>query len=177
MYRNFNLRNTVDRMQHIQTTGAWVLLKLWLAPNALITHLKKLYPGPISDKEIIKQSAWPNERSGKWWPGICRQGVLIIQDIVPKGVFVKIPHFLQNGRFTATKNTAKCRIHVKRAYARLKYFNGTKFGTLLLKMLCLQIISTLCCLCKFLVCSQLLFIVFHIFSKPENQLWTSTCQN
>jgi len=47
-----------------------------------------------------------------------------IQDLVPNGVSVNIPPFLNNGTFKecearATKDTAKCRIHVERANARL----------------------------------------------------------
>lgn len=37
----------------------------------------------------------------------------LIQDIVPKDVFVNIPPLLQNSKFTATKKSAKCRIHVE----------------------------------------------------------------
>jgi hypothetical protein len=59
------------------------------------------------------------------------KGFLIL-DIVPKGVSVNIPPFLQNGKFTAseirvTKNIAKCRIHVERANARLKDFKTLSF--------------------------------------------------
>jgi hypothetical protein len=51
----------------------------------------------------------------------------LIQDIVPNGVSVNIPPFLEHGKFTeseskATKSIAKCRIHVERANARLKDF-------------------------------------------------------
>ena len=56
----------------------------------------------------------------------------LIQDIVPKGVSVNIPPFLKNGKFTpseikATKNIAKCRIHVEWANARLKDFKILSF--------------------------------------------------
>lgn len=37
----------------------------------------------------------------------------LIQDIAPKDVFVNIPPLLQNSKFTATKKSAKCRIHVE----------------------------------------------------------------
>ena len=51
----------------------------------------------------------------------------MIQDIVPQGVSVNIPPFLDNAKFTEreikiTKGIAKCRIHVERANARLKDF-------------------------------------------------------
>ena len=56
----------------------------------------------------------------------------LIQDIVPKGVYVNIPPFLEHGKFTesevkATKSIARCRIHVERANARLKDFKILSF--------------------------------------------------
>ena len=64
----------------------------------------------------------------------------LIQDIVPKDVSVNIPPFLQNGKFTAsevkaTKNIAKCKIHVEKANAQLKKFKILNFVPPLLKML------------------------------------------
>ena len=49
----------------------------------------------------------------------------LIQDILPNGVSVNIPPFLNSGTFTeseakATKAVGKCHIHVERANARLK---------------------------------------------------------
>ena len=46
----------------------------------------------------------------------------LIQDIVPRGVSVNIPPFLNNGVFSESKAeaTARCQIHVQRANARLK---------------------------------------------------------
>ena len=56
----------------------------------------------------------------------------VIQDLVPNGVTVNIPPFLNNGTFTenearAIKAKAKCRIHVKRANAGLKDFKILSF--------------------------------------------------
>ena len=59
----------------------------------------------------------------------------LIQDIVPRGVSVNIPPFLNNGTFTeseakatkATKAIATSRIHVERANARLKDFKILSF--------------------------------------------------
>ena len=86
-----------------------------VAPNAVITYVSKLYPGSISDKEIVKQSGLMNHMaSGDL---IFADKGFLIQDIVPEGVSVNIPPFLQNGKFTsseirATTNIAKCRIHI-----------------------------------------------------------------
>ena len=59
------------------------------------------------------------------------QGFLI-QDIVPHGVSVKIPPFLNKGAFTeseakATKGMARCHIPVERAHAWLKDFRILTF--------------------------------------------------
>ena len=101
-----------------------------VAPNAVITYVSQLYPGSISDKAIVEQS------------GLLRHLVagdmvladkgFLIQSILPHGVSVNIPPFLNNGTFTeseakATKAIAKCRIHVKRANARLKDFRILSF--------------------------------------------------
>ena len=50
----------------------------------------------------------------------------LIRDVV-HGVSVNVPPFLNKGAFTeskarATKTIARCRIHVERANARLKFF-------------------------------------------------------
>ena len=93
-----------------------------VALNAVITYVSKLYPGSISDKAIVQESGLLNHLT----PGnmkLADKGFLI-QDIVPRGVSVNIPPFLNNGPFTeseakATKAIARCRIHVERANARL----------------------------------------------------------
>ena len=86
-----------------------------VTPNALTTYVGKLYPEPISDKEIVKQSAWPwwpNEPYDKWCPDICRQGVLPNSGYCPQGFFGKHSFLvteweihckktLQNAQFTS----------------------------------------------------------------------------
>ena len=101
-----------------------------VTPNAVITYISNLYPGSISDKEIVRNSGLLNQMvTGDL---ILADKGFLIQDIVPKGVSVNIPPFLENGKFTpseikATKNIAKCRIHVERANARLKDFKILSF--------------------------------------------------
>lgn len=101
-----------------------------VAPNAVITYVSNLYPGSISDKQIVKESGLLNH--------LCTGDLILadkgflIQDIVPRGVSVNIPPFLSNGKFTesearATKAIARCRIHVERANARLKSFRILNF--------------------------------------------------
>ena len=101
-----------------------------VAPNAVITYVSNLYPGSISDKAIVQQSGLVNHfNAGDM---ILADKGFLIQDILPNGVSVNIPPFLNSGKLTeseakATKAIAKCRIHVKRANARLKDFRILSF--------------------------------------------------
>ena len=101
-----------------------------VAPNAVITFVSKLYPGSVSDKEIVQQSGFLDHlETGDL---ILADKGFLIQSILPKGVALNIPPFLENGKFTdseikMTKNIAKCRIHVERANARLKDFKVLDF--------------------------------------------------
>ena len=101
-----------------------------VAPNGVLTYISNLYPGSISDKEIVQQSGFLQH----FVPGdlILADKGFLIQDIVPKGVSVNIPPFLEHGKFTEseaklTKSIARCRIHVERANARLKDFKILSF--------------------------------------------------
>ena len=94
-----------------------------VAPNGVITYVSHLYPGSISDKAIVQQSGLLNHLPAG--DMILPDKGFLIQDIVPHGVCVNIPCFLNNGTFTeseakATKAIAKARIHVERTNARLK---------------------------------------------------------
>ena len=101
-----------------------------MVPNAVITFVSNLYPGSISDKETVKQSKQlEHMRAGDL---ILADKGFFIQDLVPNGVHINIPPFLQNGKFTeseviAAKSIAKCGIHVERANARLKDFKILNF--------------------------------------------------
>jgi len=101
-----------------------------VAPNAVITFISPLFPGSISDKEIVEKSGLLKHlETGDL---VLADKGFLIENIVPKGVFVNIPPFLNNGKFTesearATKSIAKCRIHVERANARLKDFKILSF--------------------------------------------------
>ena len=101
-----------------------------VAPNAVITFVSPLYPGSISDKEIVSKSGFLKHlQTGDL---ILADKGFLIESIVPTGVAVNIPPFLNNGKFTesearATKSIAKCRIHVERANARLKDFKILSF--------------------------------------------------
>ena len=108
-----------------------------VAPNGVITYVSKLYPGSVSDKAIVQQSGLLNHLTAE--DLVPADKGLLIEDIVPNGVSVNIPPFLNNGTFTesearATKAIVKCRIHVERANARLQDF----------KILIVFILSYLC---------------------------------
>ena len=101
-----------------------------VAPNGVLTYISNLYPGSISDKEIVQQSGLLRH----FVPGdlILADKGFLIQDIVPTGVSVNIPPFLEHGKLTEseaklTKSIARCRIHVERANARLKDFKILSF--------------------------------------------------
>ena len=94
-----------------------------VAPNGVITCVGKLYPGSISDKATVQKSGLLNHLTAE--DLVLAENGFLIQDLVPNGVSVNLPPFLNNGTFTeseamATKAIVKCRIHVKRANARLK---------------------------------------------------------
>ena len=101
-----------------------------VAPNAVITHVSKLFPGSTSDKAIVQKSGvLEHFKSGDL---ILADKSFLIADIVPPGVSVNIPRFLYNGKFyeseiKLTKTIARCRIHVERANARLKDFKIPTF--------------------------------------------------
>lgn len=101
-----------------------------VAPNAVITHVSKLFPGSTSDKAIVQKSGvLEHFKSGDL---ILADKGFLIADIVPLGVSVNIPPFLYNGKFNEseiklTKTIARCRIHVERANARLKDFKILTF--------------------------------------------------
>lgn len=90
-------------------------LFIGVAPNAVITYCSKLYPGSASHKEIIQDSGVLDH----FKPGdlILADKGFLIHNIMPEGVTVNIPPFLNHGQLThseahATKLIAQNRIHV-----------------------------------------------------------------
>ena len=87
-----------------------------VAPNAVITYVSGLYPGSVSDKCIVQESRLLKHLVAR--DLILADKEFLIQDLVPRGVSVNIPPFLNNGKLTesearATKSIARCRIHVE----------------------------------------------------------------
>ena len=69
-----------------------------VAPNGVITFCSQLFPGSVSDKAITKDSGLLEQLE----PGdmVLADKGFLISDIVPQGVSVNIPPFLNNGKFT-----------------------------------------------------------------------------
>ena len=96
-----------------------------VAPNGVITYCSSLFPGSVSDTAITMQSGLLEHlEAGDM---VLADKGFLISDIVPDGVSVNIPPFLNNGKFTesevrATREVARNCIHVERANARIKDF-------------------------------------------------------
>ena len=102
-----------------------------VAPNAVIPYVSKLYPGSTSNKEIVRDCGIPENHFETGDLVLADKGFLI-HDLLPNGVSVNIPPFLNKGKFTAseiklTKSITTCRIHVERSIARLKEFKILSF--------------------------------------------------
>ncbi|PFX16153.1 hypothetical protein AWC38_SpisGene19581 [Stylophora pistillata] len=96
-----------------------------VAPNEVITYVTDLFPGSVSVNVMVKESGFRKHLSAG--DLVLTDKGFIISDVVPRGVSVNIPPFLNNGKFTesearATKSIARCRIHVECANARLNSF-------------------------------------------------------
>ena len=108
-----------------------ILLKsLWVLHQMVHMQLLCYIQGSIPDKATVQQSGLLNHLTAVDLV-LANKGFLIL-DLVPNGVLVNIPPFLNNGTFTesearATKAIAKCRTHVKRANARLQDFKTLSF--------------------------------------------------
>ena len=101
-----------------------------VAPNGVITFVSDLYPGSVSDKEIVRHSGILEQMA----PGdlILADKGFLIQDILPKGVSLNLPPFLTTAQFTPaqaelTVMIARARIHVERAIQRIKQFSILDF--------------------------------------------------
>jgi hypothetical protein len=102
-----------------------------ISPNGAIVWMSDLFPGGISDKDIVQKCGILSTLNA---------GDLILADkgfliscIMPPGVSVNIPSFLdsQTKQFTRqqitwSRNISRFRIHVERAIQRLKEFDILK---------------------------------------------------
>ncbi|KAF0748737.1 Uncharacterized protein FWK35_00025099 [Aphis craccivora] len=114
-------RDTYSSYKHRNT---WKVL-VGIAPNGVVTFVSSLFPGSTSDKVITLKSGLLEQLV---------QGDLIladkgflIRDILPPGVSLNLPPFLDTPQFTPdqvlqTEVIAKARIHIERAIQKIKRF-------------------------------------------------------
>lgn len=80
-----------------------------VAPNAVITHISKLFPGSTSDKAIVENSGVLNHfKAGDL---ILADKGFLITDIVPTGVSVNIPPFYTMGSSMKLKSSLPKPLH------------------------------------------------------------------
>nr|CAI5817819.1 unnamed protein product [Callosobruchus analis] len=114
-------RFTCSSYKHFNTVKGLV----GVAPNGVITFISELYPGSVSDKKIVQDSAILNKMSSG--DLILADKGFLIADILPQGVSLNVPPFLTTWQFTPqqvvqTRTIACARIHVERAIGRMKCF-------------------------------------------------------
>lgn len=114
-------------------------LLIGVTPNAAITYCSKLYPGSASDKEIVQDSGVLDH----FKPGdlILADKGFLIHNIMPEGVTLNIPPFLNHGQLThseahATKLIAQNRIHVERAICPFKRISNPEIYPISSAALC-----------------------------------------
>lgn len=101
-----------------------------VAPNGVVTFASSLYGGSTSDKMITKDCGLLNIlNSGDL---VLADKGFLISDILPEGVHVNIPPFLETPQFTPeqvlrTRSIARARIHVERAIGRIKGYSILDF--------------------------------------------------
>ena len=112
---------TYSHYKHRNTFKALV----GVSPNGAVTFASKLYAGSTSDKEIVRHSCIMEKMS----PGdmIMADKGFLIQDLLPPGVSLNLPPFLETAQFTPaqakmTVRIARARIHVERAIRRIKLY-------------------------------------------------------
>lgn len=114
-------RDTYSSYKHRNT---WKVL-IGIAPNGVVTFVSSLFPGSTSDKMItLKNGLLEQLVEGDL---ILADKGFLIRDILPPGVCLNLPPFLDTPQFTPeqvlqTEVIAKTRIHIERAIQRIKFF-------------------------------------------------------
>lgn len=129
-----------------------------ISPSGAVTFVSQLYPGSLSDKEIVA-------RCGILHPGLWEKGDSVMADrgftiqelLDPLGVKVNIPAFLDGKEqldkedVVMSQTIASVRIHVERVIARIKKFKVLKTEIPLnLNGTINQIWTVACLLCNFM---------------------------
>lgn len=99
-----------------------------ISPGGAITFISQLYTGSISDREIVARSGFldlPFEDNDS----VMADKGFTIQDLLPLGVSLNIPPFLESSSqmpaedVVKTQEIASLRIHVERAINKIKNFH------------------------------------------------------
>ncbi|XP_048115359.1 uncharacterized protein LOC125304889 [Alosa alosa] len=120
-----------------------------VSPNGAVTFCSGLYPGSFSDKAIVKESGILSQMvSGDV---ILADKGFLIRDLLPEGVHLNIPPFLNHGKLTAseahqTEVIARNRIHVERAIGKIKGFKILSFIPSYLRCYADILVQLSCCL-------------------------------
>lgn len=114
-------KSTYSNYKHYHTLKALI----GVAPNGVVTFCSNLFPGSTSDKIVTLHSGLfaQLEEGGL----ILADKGFLIRDILPPGVHLNIPPFLDTPQFTKeqiylTETIARARIHVERAIRRIKCY-------------------------------------------------------
>jgi len=101
-----------------------------IAPGGGFTFVSNIYPGSISDKEIVVKSGLLNKNLWENGDGLMAdRGFLIEEYVKPLGVELVIPAFLKGREQFSSQETvssqqiANERIHVERMIQRLKCYH------------------------------------------------------
>lgn len=119
-------RDTYSSYKHRNTCKVLI----GIAPNGVITFVSSLYPGSTSDKNITLKSGILDQLV----PGdvIMADKGFLIGDILPPGVSLNVPPFLDTPQFTPqqvlhTESIAKARILIERAIQWIKCYSILDF--------------------------------------------------
>ncbi|XP_050056157.1 uncharacterized protein LOC126549819 [Aphis gossypii] len=114
-------KSTYSNYKHYHTLKALI----GVAPNGIVTFCSNLFPGSTSDKILTLHSGLLAQlEEGDL---VLADKGFLIRDILPNGVHLNIPPFLDTPQFTKeqiylTETIARARIHVERAIRRIKCY-------------------------------------------------------
>ena len=123
------MANQCSTFSHYKQRNTFKAL-VGVAPNGSIIFASELFPGSVSDKEIVRHSGVLETLK----PGdmVMADKGFLIRDLLPAGVSLNLPPFLETPQFTPvqarqTVTIARARIHVERAIQRIKQYHILSF--------------------------------------------------
>ena len=128
-----------------------------MAPSGAVTFISALYPGCLSEKEIVTRSGFLNQAFWEQGDSVMADGGFTIGEELKKlGVALNIPAFLdgreqlEKEEVIESQTIASVRIHVECLMARLKKFRILKMEIPLNLHRVINQVWTVCCLlCNF----------------------------